>query len=130
VDQLFNSSEERVARTLLILANSARTVVRGRSRHASASKTDILGRVGGEEFAAALTETDLSRALQTAERLRRVVAEEPFDVGESRLRLTISVGVAARRGEDSDPGELLKLADRALYAAKAKGRNQVVADAR
>jgi len=93
-------------------------------------KTDILGRVGGEEFAAALTETDLSRALQTAERLRREVAEEPFDVGESRLRVTISVGVATRRSEDSHPGELLKLADRALYAAKAKGRNQVVADAR
>jgi diguanylate cyclase (GGDEF)-like protein len=93
-------------------------------------KTDIIGRVGGEEFAAALTETDLSRALQTAERLRREVAEEPFDVGESRLRVTISVGVATRRSEDSHPGELLKLADRALYAAKAKGRNQVVADAR
>ena len=93
-------------------------------------KTDILGRVGGEEFAAALTETDLSGALETAERLRREVAEDPFDVGERRLRVTISLGVATRRSEDSHSGELLKLADRALYAAKAKGRNQVVADAR
>jgi diguanylate cyclase (GGDEF)-like protein len=117
-DQHGHSAGDEVLR---VMAERCQAIIR---------KTDILGRVGGEEFAAALTETDLSRALQTAERLRRVVAEEPFDVGESRLRLTISVGVAARRSEDSDPGELLKLADRALYAAKANGRNQVVADAR
>jgi diguanylate cyclase (GGDEF)-like protein len=117
-DQHGHSAGDEVLR---IMAERCQAIIR---------KTDILGRVGGEEFAAALTETDLSSALQTAERLRRVVAEEPFDVGDSRLRLTISVGVAARRGENSDPGELLKLADKALYAAKAKGRNQVVADAR
>ncbi|MBV8192089.1 MAG: diguanylate cyclase [Alphaproteobacteria bacterium] len=93
-------------------------------------KTDIVGRVGGEEFAAALTETDLPNAVQTAERLRRGVAEEPFEIGEARLRVTISIGVADRHSEDKDAGQLLRLADRALYAAKARGRNQVVAEPR
>src|SRR5262249_50955314 len=100
--------------------------VAGRCR-AMVRSTDIAGRAGGEEFAAALAETELASAIQTAERLRRQVAEEPFDVGVARLRMTISIGVADRKGEDKDAGELLKLADRALYAAKSKGRNQVVA---
>jgi diguanylate cyclase (GGDEF)-like protein len=117
-DQHGHSAGDEVLRTI---AARCQAIIR---------KTDILGRVGGEEFAAALTETDLSGALETAERLRRKVAEDPFDVGESRLRVTISVGVATRRSADSHAGELLKLADRALYTAKAKGRNQVVADAR
>jgi PleD family two-component response regulator len=41
----------------------------------------------------------------------------------------VSIGVAARRAQDSDPGDLLRIADCALYAAKANGRNCVVADA-
>jgi diguanylate cyclase (GGDEF)-like protein len=93
-------------------------------------RTDIVGRVGGEEFAAALTDTDLSRAVLTAERLREQVADEPFEIGDTRLRLTISIGVADRQNADEEAGQLLKLADRALYAAKANGRNQVVADRR
>jgi diguanylate cyclase (GGDEF)-like protein len=94
----------------------------------SVRKSDILGRVGGEEFAAALTEIDMPGALQTAERLCREVAAEPFEVGDDSLTVTVSVGVAARRAQDTDPGELLRLADRALYAAKAAGRNRVSAD--
>jgi len=89
---------------------------------------DILGRVGGEEFAAALTEIDMPGALKTAERLCREVAAEPFEVGDDVLTVTVSVGMAARRAQDTDPGELLRLADRALYAAKAGGRNRVAAD--
>ncbi len=94
----------------------------------SVRKGDILGRVGGEEFAAALTEIDMSGALKTAERLCREVAAEPFEVGDESLTITVSVGVAARRAQDTDPGELLRLADRALYVAKAAGRNCVSAD--
>jgi diguanylate cyclase (GGDEF)-like protein len=93
-------------------------------------KSDIVGRVGGEEFAAALTETDLAAAVQTAERLRRQVAEEPFEIGDTRLSVTISIGVADRQSDDADAAQLLRLADRALYTAKANGRNQVVADRR
>jgi diguanylate cyclase (GGDEF)-like protein len=92
--------------------------------------SDFLGRVGGEEFAAALTETDLSGALDAAERLRGQIAEEPFEVRNATLRVTVSVGVAAKRPDDTDPDELLRFADRALYAAKAAGRNCVCADMR
>jgi diguanylate cyclase (GGDEF)-like protein len=94
----------------------------------SVRKGDIRGRVGGEEFAAALTEIDMPGALKTAERLCREVAAEPFEVGDECLTITVSVGVAARRAQETDPGELLRLADRALYAAKAAGRNCVSAD--
>ena len=94
----------------------------------SVRKGDILGRVGGEEFAAALTEIDVLGALKTAERLCREVAAEPFEIGDDRLTVTVSVGMAARRAQETDPGELLRLADRALYAAKAAGRNCVAAD--
>jgi diguanylate cyclase (GGDEF)-like protein len=94
----------------------------------SVRKGDILGRVGGEEFAAALTDIDMPGALKTAERLCREVAAEPFEVGDDVLTVTVSVGMAARRAQETDPGELLRLADRALYAAKAAGRNRVSAD--
>jgi diguanylate cyclase (GGDEF)-like protein len=91
-------------------------------------KGDIAGRLGGEEFAIALADTDMPDALQTAERLCRGVAGEPFTVDGDRLHVTVSIGVAARRKQHNDPGDLLRFADRALYAAKANGRNCVVAD--
>jgi len=91
-------------------------------------ENDIAGRLGGEEFAIALADTDMPDALQTAERLCRGVAAEPFTVDGDRLHVTVSIGVAARRTQHSDPGDLLRFADRALYAAKANGRNCVVAD--
>jgi diguanylate cyclase (GGDEF)-like protein len=91
-------------------------------------KNDIVGRLGGEEFAMALFDTDLPDAPQAAERLCRSMANEPFSVDGEKLRLTVSVGVAARRPQQDDPEDLLRLADRALYAAKASGRNCVVAE--
>lgn len=90
-------------------------------------KSDVVGRVGGEEFAATLAETDLQAGYETAERLRRVVAKHPVELGGAPIPVTVSLGVAAREGKILDPQELLKLADRALYEAKATGRNKVVA---
>jgi diguanylate cyclase (GGDEF)-like protein len=104
---------------LRALADRCRGIVRN---------VDVLGRVGGEEFAAALPETVGPDALRMAERLCQQVAAEPFEVGDEKLRVTVSIGVAVRRLQDTDPDDLLRLADRALYAAKAQGRNRVVAD--
>ena len=67
-------------------------------------------------------------AMSPAERLRRGVAGESFAVDGDRLQVTVSIGVAARRVQHTDPSDLLRFADRALYAAKANGRNCVVAD--
>jgi diguanylate cyclase (GGDEF)-like protein len=90
-------------------------------------KSDVVGRVGGEEFAATLAETDLQAGFETAERLRRVVERHPVELGGSPIPVTVSLGVAAREGNVVHPQELLKLADRALYEAKATGRNKVIA---
>jgi diguanylate cyclase (GGDEF)-like protein len=91
-------------------------------------KRDLVGRLGGEEFAIALADTDMQEAHRTAERLCRGVAGESFAVDGDRLQVTVSIGVAARRVQHTDPSDLLRFADRALYAAKANGRNCVVAD--
>lgn len=103
---------------LRALAERCRSVLR---------KSDFVGRVGGEEFAAALAETDLKAGFETAERLRRMVEKHPVELGGSPIPVTVSLGVAATEGQAVHPQELLKLADRALYEAKATGRNKVVA---
>ena len=88
---------------------------------------DLLGRLGGEEFAVVLPEADDSAARQTAERLRQAVEglQFPFEDG-TVLRITTSVGIAilSTTGETLD--SLLARADGALYAAKRQGRNRVV----
>lgn len=91
---------------------------------------DLLGRLGGEEFAIALPDTRIEEALQIAERLREGVEALPHDALEPGLQVTVSLGVASldpdRHGKLDD---LLEAADRALYRAKAAGRNRVLADA-
>jgi diguanylate cyclase (GGDEF)-like protein len=89
--------------------------------------TDLAGRIGGEEFLVIAPETDLEGARLLAERLRLAAAAQPFQVPRI-LRVTCSLGVAQRTYEDRDAGTLLARADRALYAAKRAGRNQVMAD--
>jgi diguanylate cyclase (GGDEF)-like protein len=96
--------------------------------HAAVRQGDIVGRVGGEEFAAVLVETDMPDAVQAAERVCRGVAARPFEAGEEKIPVTVSVGVAARQAKNTDTGELLRVADAALYAAKAAGRNRVIVD--
>lgn len=87
---------------------------------------DLIARIGGEEFLVALPDVSQPEALALAERLRRCVADRPFDVGagEAGLRVTLSIGVALATGEA--PDAVLACADRALMAAKADGRDQVI----
>ena len=89
---------------------------------------DLLGRLGGEEFAVALMETDMPAALETAERLRREIAAEPFQIAVGKIQVTVSVGVATRRARDDNAAQLLSLADKAMYLAKSGGRNRVIAN--
>jgi diguanylate cyclase (GGDEF)-like protein len=87
---------------------------------------DILGRVGGEEFALALPETTIEGALTIAERLRAAINRLEVVGAAGIVRVTVSIGVAALPGDGPDLAPLLKAADQALYAAKGTGRNRVV----
>jgi diguanylate cyclase (GGDEF)-like protein len=90
---------------------------------------DILGRVGGEEFAVALPNTGLDGAKVIAERLRAAVEELVVRPAKGDLfDLTVSIGIAVLGEDDSSVSELLARADKALYTAKAMGRNRVVAE--
>jgi len=92
---------------------------------------DLACRFGGEEFVVIMPDTGMEVAERIAERLRLHVAGSPFRVAGAKdpLSVTISVGVACTTGEDETPDALLKRADAAVYDAKARGRNQVVARA-
>lgn len=90
--------------------------------------SDVLARIGGEEFVVLLPETDAEQAQLLAERLRQAMASHPFEHADRRLDVTASWGVATARGEDANIGMLLDRADRGLYAAKKEGRNRVAAD--
>ncbi len=88
---------------------------------------DLMARMGGEEFAVLLAEIDLAAAQAVAERLRQVASEMrvPIEDGEY-LSLTISIGAACLCSGDQSLDDVVRRADRALYAAKAAGRNRVI----
>ncbi|MCO5160352.1 MAG: diguanylate cyclase [Mesorhizobium sp.] len=88
--------------------------------------SDVLARIGGEEFGLLLPETDLAQSLLVAERLRREVAENPLVAETDRISTTISIGAASRDDAMTGISDLMKVADRALYEAKNGGRNRVV----
>ncbi|RFP25658.1 CHASE domain-containing protein [Duganella sp. BJB476] len=91
-------------------------------------KTDMLGRIGGEEFALLLPGTELDAAALHAERLRLRVAEAAMLLDdETRLTVTVtvSIGIAALGGADGGGDVALRRADQALYCAKRGGRNRV-----
>lgn len=85
---------------------------------------DLVARYGGEEFVIVLEGAAWERALDICERVRQRVAASPVAVSGLRLPITVSFGVAAARADDS-VGTLFERADRAMYAAKAAGRNCV-----
>lgn len=85
---------------------------------------DLPVRLGGEEFAVILPDTRIDEARRVAERVREQVASHVFEDRDTRVRVTISVGLVAARGQPI--GALLQQADDALYRAKQAGRNRVV----
>ena len=87
---------------------------------------DKVGRYGGEEFLLVMPETGLEETSKLTERIRQQVSEAEFDIGDRKVKLTISIGAALfEKGEDLE--QLVSRADRALYRAKDTGRNSVVA---
>jgi two-component system cell cycle response regulator len=92
---------------------------------------DLPCRYGGEEFVVIMPDTRLADAEKIAERIRLHVAGSPFRTsrGGEPLTVTISIGVAATLAPDDTPDALIRRSDEALYAAKASGRNVVIAKA-
>jgi diguanylate cyclase (GGDEF)-like protein len=91
----------------------------------SLREVDIIGRFGGDEFTVLLPETDLFTAVGVAERTLTTVSELPIIADQFALQLTVSVGVVRAETNVASLDALLELADRAMYAAKQGGRNQV-----
>lgn len=86
----------------------------------------ILGRVGGEEFALLWPGADLSQGRALADRIREAVARAPLSFGGNEIPITVSLGVAERGAQSSEPGrDFYQRADAKLYEAKAAGRNCV-----
>jgi diguanylate cyclase (GGDEF)-like protein len=90
-------------------------------------KSDIVGRVGGEEFAVLLPETNISRARIVAERIRKHIAAQTLKTHRAHFKITASVGIAEAMVSMPGAGSLMIAADEALYQAKARGRNCCVA---
>ena len=88
-------------------------------------REDTLGRLGGEEFAVLLPQTDADGAALFGERLRQVISELRIETGEAPLTFTTSVGVAQVIETDFMFKDTLARADEALYDAKGSGRNRV-----
>lgn len=88
-------------------------------------KSDLAGRVGGEEFAVLLPDTGLDDASAFARRLQYHLAERPLAHDGAGIALSISVGIAALNATDASVDAALSRSDMALYRAKSAGRNRI-----
>lgn len=102
----------------------ALTAVADRIKH-ELRDYDAVGRYGGEEFVALLPNAGANAAMRVAERVRARIEDEPVNTDDGIVSLTSSVGVATYPTHGSELDELIRAADRAMYAAKDAGRNVV-----
>lgn len=103
-----------------VLVNFARTI------SGIVREVDVVGRLGGEEFAVLLPDTGAEEAVHAAERMRCALAESDLHVRGRQLKYSASFGVAAFVESELSLDEFLARADAALYLAKQQGRNRVV----
>jgi diguanylate cyclase (GGDEF)-like protein len=88
-------------------------------------ESDLLGRIGGEEFLMLLPNTDLPGAKLLAEKLRQHIEELMPSVGATRIPITVSIGVAKNHAGRESMADIRREADQAMYRAKTEGRNRV-----
>ena len=98
----------------------------GEILNASVYETDFVARYGGEEFVVILPRAEPAGALRKAETIRASIEAEKFSIAFETVSATVSIGMSHFPRDAFEPVALLAEADRALYAAKAGGRNQVV----
>ncbi|WP_076538334.1 GGDEF domain-containing protein [Shewanella sp. UCD-KL21] len=87
--------------------------------------SDLIGRIGGEEFLIVLPNTNMDQAFAISERLRQGIAAQAFQFEDISLNLTVSMGVVNNLDNSKSLFELAKIADEALYRAKYAGKNKV-----
>ncbi len=87
--------------------------------------TDVLARYGGDEFVALLPEAPAAKALEVAERIIKAVATTPLEFEGKRIDTSVSIGLASYPDDGRSIGTVQARADRAMYAAKERGRNRV-----
>ena len=88
-------------------------------------RSDMAGRIGGEEFAVLLHDASFDEALAFARRLQRHTAQSPLPYKENEVQLTVSIGIAIMSKDDVDASAALMRSDMALYRAKENGRNRI-----
>lgn len=87
-------------------------------------ESDTLARYGGDEFIALLPQTDQNHAMDAAERIRIAVQNTAFDMSGTQINSTVSIGIASYPLQADNTDDLLRKADKALYASKNAGRNK------
>ena len=112
-DNFGHSTGDKVLRKISALLNS---LVR---------EIDIVARIGGEEFAFILQETDMDEAAIMAERIRLSIEKEVIKENGTQLPITVSLGISSCVVDGETLEHMLTKADDALYIAKKKGRNQI-----
>lgn len=95
--------------------------ISGELRH-----TDVLARYGGDEFVVLLPETVANRAIEVAQRICRAIETAPLDFDGKQIKTSVSIGLACYPEDGRSIDAIQARADRAMYAAKQQGRNQVV----
>ncbi|MFM0566209.1 diguanylate cyclase, partial [Paraburkholderia sediminicola] len=85
----------------------------------------FVGRLGGEEFAAVLPETDTDAAIALGRRVQRRASETPLIHGDNCIALAVSIGIDRMRATDVGAYQSLARGDSALYLAKERGRNRI-----
>jgi diguanylate cyclase (GGDEF)-like protein len=88
-------------------------------------KSDVFGRIGGEEFCLLALDTDIDNACIFAEKLRQATEEIVMHIGRKKIKMTVSIGVSVYKYEQDSFDALMARADQALYMAKNNGRNRV-----
>jgi len=96
-----------------------------RTTRAGLRQSDLLGRLGGEEFTVVLADASVDNAYLVADRLRKAFAAAAAVVDGETIYATASIGVSVIVDPGQDLAKLITLADQALYLAKARGRNRV-----
>ncbi|KPA10794.1 diguanylate cyclase [Candidatus Magnetomorum sp. HK-1] len=102
-------------RVLKSLANKCSETIR---------ESDIFGRIGGEEFAVILPESNKEAAMMASERIRKIIERMGLSTDQGVIQYTISIGAATLMPFDQSLDDLLARADKALFSAKTKGRNR------